>query len=97
MEQYLNIGIIFNPLDVTSVLNPTSFSSLQLFPVSLTGGCSGLEGQADLLGLPPQRGRAPRVHENIFVCLTQHIHEGTECMSMFIQLIIQAVSFSSHT
>ena len=31
--------------------------SLQLFPLSASGGCSGLEDQAELLGIQAERGK----------------------------------------
>lgn len=59
-------------LKVDSLLNPVSLSPLQLFPVSPSGCCSGLEGKADLLGLATQRGRTRRIRRHVLVSLTWH-------------------------
>lgn len=44
--------------------DPTSLSSLQLFPVSVAGRRRGLENQTDLLGLATQRGRTHHHHHH---------------------------------
>lgn len=74
-QQLLKIDIMLNMLEVI-ILNPASLLSLQLFPVSLTGRRSGLEGKADLLGLTTQRGRTHCVQ----IHTTRHILVCTECM-----------------
>lgn len=53
--------------------------SLQLFPLSASGGCSGLEDQAELLGIQAERGKPMQIKvinplENSFPLLLSRHH-----------------------